>query len=67
MKYKKVTEWDLDTNTYDDEISNIKRYIFNVKRKLYFYEGSKKCAVFGDYDTALGFRDLLEELGLKID
>lgn len=64
---QKVTEWDLDTNTYDDEISNIKRYIFNVKRKLYFYEGSKKCAVFGDYDTALGFRDLLEELGLKID
>lgn len=64
---QKVTKWDLDKNAYEDEVSSIKKYLFNIKRKFYFYEESKKCAVFGDYDTALGFRDLLEELGLEVD
>ncbi|MCC0707051.1 nitrogenase component 1 [Clostridioides sp. ES-S-0190-01] len=64
---QKVTMWDLDKSAYEDEVSNIKRQVFNIKRKFYFYKESKKCAVFGDYDTALGFKDLLNELGLEVD
>ncbi|MCC0649697.1 nitrogenase component 1 [Clostridioides sp. ZZV15-6598] len=64
---QKVTMWDLDKSAYEAEVSSIKRQVFNIKRKFYFYEGSKKCAVFGDYDTALGFKNLLNELGLEVD
>ena len=41
--------------------------MFTVKRKFFFYKETKKCAVFGDYDTVVGMKQLLEELGLEVN
>lgn len=41
--------------------------MFSVKRKFFFYKESKKCAIFGDYDTVLGISDMLSELNLDVD
>lgn len=35
-------------NTYEAEVSSIKKYLFNIKRKFYFYEECKKCVIFED-------------------
>ncbi len=45
----------------------MKKHLFNIKRKFYFYSGVKKCAVIGDYDTVVGFKSILKELDLEVD
>lgn len=60
-------EFKLNEDKYKKEIEEVKSHIFSTKRKFYFYEGSKKCSLFGDYDTVLGMKDLLEELNLEVD
>lgn len=60
-------DFKLNEHKYKKEIEEVKSHIFSTKRKFYFYEGSKKCSLFGDYDTVLGMKDLLEELNLEVD
>lgn len=64
---KKIDGYELDEDKYNKEIHHVKKCMFNIKRKLYFYEKSKDCAVFGDMDTVTGMSDMLKELGLKVD
>ncbi|WP_270647582.1 nitrogenase component 1 [Paeniclostridium hominis] len=64
---KKIDGYELDEDKYNKEIHHVKKCMFNMKRKLYFYEESKDCAVFGDMDTVTGMSDMLKELGLKVD
>ncbi|MCR8746928.1 nitrogenase component 1 [Romboutsia lituseburensis] len=62
-----LADFKLNEDKYKKEIEEVKSHIFSIKRKFYFYEGSKKCSLFGDYDTVLGMKDLLEELNLEVD
>ena len=62
-----IDGYDLNNENYKKEVDVVRSNIINLKRRFYFYEGNKKCAVFGDYDTVVGLKDLLEELGLEID
>ena len=62
-----IDGYDLNNESYKKEVDVVRSNIINLKRRFYFYEGNKKCAVFGDYDTVVGLKDLLEELGLEID
>ena len=64
---EKVSGYELNQEQYKKEVDVVRSNIISLKRRFYFYEGNKKCAVFGDYDTVLGLKDLLEELGLEID
>ena len=64
---EKVSGYELNQEQYKKEVDVVRSNIISLKRRFYFYEGNKKCAVFGDYDTAVGLRDLLGELGLDID
>ncbi len=64
---EKVSGYELNQEKYKKEVDVVRSNIISLKRRFYFYEGNKKCAVFGDYDTAVGLRDLLGELGLDID
>lgn len=59
--------YELNKENYKHEVDTVRINIINLKRRFYFYEGNKKCAVFGDYDTTVGLSDLLEELGLEVD
>lgn len=58
--------YDLNQERYKKEINLVKSNMFSLKRRFYFYEGNKKCCVFGDYDTVKGMSQLLEELGLEV-
>ena len=62
-----IEGYELNQEKYEEEISKIKEQLFTVKRKFFFYKETKKCAVFGDYDTAVGMKQLLEELGLEVN
>ena len=64
---EKIDGYELNNENYKKEVDTVRSNIINLKRRFYFYEGNKKCAVFGDYDTVVGLKDLLEELGLEID
>ena len=64
---EKIDGYELNNENYKKEVDAVRSNIINLKRRFYFYEGNKKCAVFGDYDTVVGLKDLLEELGLEID
>jgi nitrogenase molybdenum-cofactor synthesis protein NifE len=64
---KRIDGYEIDEEKYNKEIHLVKKNMFNIKRKLYLYEESKDCAVFGDNDTVTGMSDMLKELGLKVD
>jgi len=59
--------YELNQAFYQREIGQIHKHLFTVKRNFYMYKESKKCAIFGDYDTVMGMRDLITEFGLEID
>lgn len=62
-----IEGYELNQEKYEEEISKIKEQLFTVKRKFFFYKETKKCAIFGDYDTVIGMKSLIEELGLEVD
>ena len=62
-----VVGLDGDDNNLKDEVNSVKNHIFGIKRKFYFYKGSKKVAIFGDYDIVMGINKLLKELGIEVD
>ena len=62
-----IEGYELNKELYNKEISFVKNNMFSVKRKFFFYKESKKCALFGDYDTVLGISDMLSELNLCVD
>lgn len=62
-----VTGWDFNEEVYNKEVSEVKQHLFNIKRKFYFYNKTKKCSVIGDYDVVVGFKSIIEEIGLAID
>ena len=64
---EKIEGYELNEEQYKKEVGIVRSNITSLKRRFYFYEGNKKCSVFGDYDTVIGLSDLLEELGLEID
>lgn len=57
----------LNKEKFDEEVNFVKKNVLDVKRKFFFYKDSKKCAVFADYDTVVGIRDMILELGLEVD
>lgn len=61
-----VAGYELDEVNYEKELALLKPHLFSVKRKFMFYKESKDCAVYGDYDTVVGFKDLLTELNLNV-
>ncbi|MEF9991716.1 MAG: nitrogenase component 1 [Romboutsia sp.] len=63
----KYDKFNLNEDNYKKEVQELKSHIFSIKRKFNFYEDNKKCAIFGDYDTVIGIRDMLQELGLIVD
>ena len=64
---EEIDGYELNEEKYKTEVDTVRSNIINLKRRFYFYEGNKKCAVFGDYDTVVGLSDLLNELGLQVD
>lgn len=62
-----VEGFELDKEAYEKEVKEVKNHMFSVNRKFYFYNETKRCAVFGDYDTVVGISDFLEELKLEVD
>lgn len=62
-----IEGYNLNRDLYNKEINFVKNNMFSVRRKFFFYKESKKCALFGDYDTVVGISDMLEELNLEID
>lgn len=62
-----ISGYNLNQLQYESEVAILKKHLFNVKRRFFFYKETKKCAVFGDYDTVIGISELLEELNLEID
>lgn len=64
---KKVDGYKLDEDRYNKEIHFVKKNMLSIKRKFYFYDKTKDCAVFGAYDTVIGMSDMLKELGLNVD
>jgi nitrogenase molybdenum-cofactor synthesis protein NifE len=64
---KEIDGYELNEEKYNEEIDFVKKSMFGIKRKFYFYEETKDCAVFGDYDTVMGMSDMLNELGLNVD
>lgn len=63
----KVNGYELNESFYQREIEQIHKHLFTVKRRFFMYKESKKCAIFGDYDTVMGMHDLITELGLEVD
>ncbi|MGL4362725.1 nitrogenase component 1 [Paraclostridium bifermentans] len=61
-----IEGYDLNKAKFDEEVQLVKKHMFGLKRKFYFYNEIKDCAVFGDYDTVVGFNDMLTELGLNV-
>lgn len=64
---KKIDGYELDEEKYNDEMNQVKKRLLQVKKKFYFYKGSKDCAIFGDFDTVLGISEMLKELGFNVD
>ncbi|CEO06077.1 nitrogenase component 1 [Paraclostridium sordellii] len=64
----KAIDWYiLNEERYNEEINFVKKNMFGIKRKFYFYDESKDCAVFGDYDTVIGISGMLNEFGFNVD
>lgn len=59
--------WEVNEGNLAKEVAQIKKYSMQLKRHFYSYEGCKACAIYGDYDKALGMKALLEEMGLEVD
>ena len=66
-KIENIDGYELNNDNYKKEVDIDRSNIISLKRRFYFYEGNKKCAIFGDYDTVVGLKCLLEELGLEVD
>lgn len=64
---KKIDGYELDEEKYTYEMDQVKKRLLQVKKKFYFYKGSKDCAIFGDFDTVLGISEMLKELGFNVD
>ncbi|WP_338660891.1 nitrogenase component 1 [Paraclostridium sordellii] len=64
---KAIDGYILNEERYNEEINFVKKNMFGIKRKFYFYDESKDCAVFGDYDTVIGISGMLNEFGFNVD
>lgn len=64
---KAIDGYILNEERYNEEINFVKKNMFTIKRKFYFYDETKDCAVFGDYDTVIGISDMLNEFGFNVD
>ncbi|WP_338658240.1 nitrogenase component 1 [Paraclostridium sordellii] len=64
---KAIDGYILNEERYNEEINFVKKNMFGIKRKFYFYDETKDCAVFGDYDTVIGISDMLNEFGFNVD
>lgn len=64
---KAIDGYILNVERYNEEINFVKKNMFGIKRKFYFYDETKDCAVFGDYDTVIGISDMLNEFGFNVD
>lgn len=64
---KEIDGYILNEERYNEEINFVKKNMFSIKRKFYFYDKTKDCAVFGDYDTVIGISDMLNEFGFNVD
>lgn len=62
-----ITSWELNQAAFNAEITEIKRYCMQLKRKFFSYKGTKNCAIYADYDTTIGLKAMLEEFGLTVD
>lgn len=62
-----IEGYELNRNHLNQEVEAVKKHLFSIKRQFFFYKETKNCAVFGDYDTVLGFESILKELGLAPD
>lgn len=62
-----VTSWEINQVAFNTEIAELRRYCMQLKRRFFSYTGTKKCAIYADYDTTIGLKALLEELGLQVD
>ncbi len=67
LSVKEIEGYILNENKYQEEVNLIKENLPSIKRRFYFYEKTKKCALFGDYDTVTGFKAIIEELNLEVD
>lgn len=67
QKVAMIDGYELNEEKYQEEIAQIKQQLFTVKRRFLFHKETKKCAIFGDYDTVTGLKHLIEELGLEVD
>ena len=61
------SKWPINEGSLSKEVGEVKRQMMQLKRYFYSYTGCKKCAIYGDYDTTLGLKSVLEELGLEVD
>lgn len=64
---KAIDGYILNEERYNEEINFVNKNMFGIKRKFYFYDETKDCAVFGDYDTVIGISDMLNEFGFNVD
>ncbi|MFR6017643.1 MAG: nitrogenase component 1 [Paraclostridium sordellii] len=64
---KAIDGYILNEERYNEEVNFVKKNMFGIKRKFYFYDETKDCAVFGDYDTVIGISDMLNEFGFNVD
>lgn len=62
-----IPTYQLNQTRYEQEVTMVKNHLFSVKRKFFFHKETKKCAIFGDYDTVIGLSDILKELNLEVD
>lgn len=62
-----IKGYELNQEFYQEEVEAIKKHLFSVKRSFFFYKETKKCAIFGDYDTVKGMKDLITSLGLEVE
>lgn len=63
----KIDGYEVNREYLNAEVEAVKKHLFSLKRKFLFYKETKECAIFGDYDTVLGFDAILKELGLATD
>lgn len=61
------SNWPINEGSLSKEIGEVKKQMMQLKRYFYSYTGCKKCAIYGDYDTTLGLKSAVEELGLEVD
>lgn len=62
-----VDGYELNESFYNREVEKIHKDLFTLKRSFFMFKESKKCAIFGDYDTVIGMHDLMTEFGLEVD